>query len=256
MKGIDVSHWQGTINWSKVADDKIEYAIIKCSESVGWKDSMFEQNKAQARKAGVLCGYYHFARGTDAKKEAQWFLDSVGDIKKGELIALDYEIKKLSDPAKWCREWLDYVEKKVSFKPLLYTYHSFLKTYDWTEVSSGNFGLWAARYGLQQQKPNSLFKPATGSWQFWAIWQYCSKGKVDGVTGNCDLNTTTMDMETLMKYGSQEDSESSVCECEEIEEDLKDCKKDNAEMFNEITTLNTKLADANMKLDKINKLSE
>jgi len=63
-------------------------------------------------------------------------------------------------------------------------------------------------------------------------------------------------METLMKYGSQEDSESSVCECEEIEEDLKDCKKDNAEMFNEITTLNTKLADANMKLDKINKLSE
>ena len=54
----------------------------------------------------------------------------------------------------------------------------------------------------------------------------------------------------------EEGGEPSVVDCEEIEEELKDCKKDNAEMFNEITTLNTKLADANMKLDKINKLSE
>jgi GH25 family lysozyme M1 (1,4-beta-N-acetylmuramidase) len=206
MKGIDVSHYQGNIDWGKVKSDKqkFEFAFMKCTESVDFLDDKFARNKSEARKAGILCGYYHFARGGDYKKEADWFLKNVGEIKEGELIALDYEIATLSDPADWCRKWLDYVASKVGFKPMLYTYHATLQKYDWKKVSDGDYGLWAARYGLQETEPNDKYQPATGSWKFFAIWQFCSQGKVSGITGNVDLDYCSMDLETLKKYGKAE----------------------------------------------------
>lgn len=203
MRGIDISHWQGDINWGKV---KTDFAFIKVTESVAFIDDKFKRNKEQARENNILCGYYHFARGNDPIKEADWFTANIGDIKKGELVALDYEIYTLSDPADWCRKWLDRVESKIGFKPLLYTYDALLKKYNWARVSEGNFGLWAARYGLQQPDPNFDYQPNTGSWAFWVIWQFSSKGKIDGISGNVDLNFTRIDLETLKKYGSKGES--------------------------------------------------
>lgn len=213
MIGIDVSHWQGTINWSKVKNSGVEFAIIKCSESINFVDAMFYQNKTQARKAGVLCGYYHFARGGDYKKEADWFLKNVGDLKEGELIALDYEIYTLPDPADWCEKWLSYVESKVGFKPMLYTYHALLNKYNWEKVSDNNFGLWAARYGSSKiYIPHYLcLAPTSATFPFWAIWQYSSKGTVAGISGNVDMNHTKMNIETLKKYGKKEELECTHC---------------------------------------------
>jgi len=203
MLGIDISHWNRTIDWAKVKKDGVEFAFMKATESTNFTDSMFAINQQRSRDAGLIVGYYHFARGGNYKKEADHFLETIGEIKKGELIALDYEINNLVNPAEWCEKWLSYVESKVGFKPMLYTYHSLLKYYNWKKVSDGNFGLWAARYGLQEQKPNDKYRPATGSWPFYAIWQYSSRGRVDGISGNVDLNTTDMNKETLTKYGFQ-----------------------------------------------------
>lgn len=200
MKGIDVSHWQGDIDWGSV---KTDFAFMKVSEGTGFFDEKFVKNKKEARDRGILCGYYHFARANDPVEEADWFISNVGDIKKGELVALDYEIYTLNDPSDWCRKWLDRVESKLGFKPLLYTYDALLKKYNWSKVSDGNFGLWAARYGLQQPEPNFDYQPSTGSWAFWAIWQYTSKGSIKGIKGNVDLNYSKMDIDTLKKYGSK-----------------------------------------------------
>lgn len=206
MKIIDISHWQGNIDWAKVAK-QFKVAFMKCTESTAFLDDKFSKNKKEARENGILCGYYHFARGGDFKQEADWFLSNIGDIKEGELVALDYEIYTLADPAEWCKNWLEYVESKIGFKPLLYTYHAIINKYDWKKVSDGNFGLWVARYGLQQTEPNEKYAPAIGSWAFYAIWQYCSQGKVDGIGGNVDLNYTKMDLETLKKYGAKKQTE-------------------------------------------------
>lgn len=201
MKGIDVSHWQGNINWAK-AQKGYEFAFIKCTQGTSFLDSKYAQNKKGIREAGLLFGAYHFANADgDAVKEADWFLKNVGDLKEGEIVVLDYETYALQNPAVWCKAWLDRVESKLGFRPLLYTYHGLLTKYDWKPVSDANFGLWAARYGMQTSWPNPLFKPSTGSWPFYAIWQYCSKGKVDGIVGNVDLNTSDMSIETLRKYG-------------------------------------------------------
>jgi lysozyme len=211
MYGIDISHWQGNINWKNVSKDKkrFEFAFMKCTESTNFLDSKFSKNKQEAREAGMLVGYYHFARGGDYKKEADWFLENVGDLKEGELIALDYEINTLKDPATWCNNWLSYVESKVGFKPLLYTYHSLIKSYNWELVAKNNFGLWVARYGLQEQIPNQKYYPAINGWDFFAIWQFCSRGKVDGIEGNVDLNYTGMDLKTLKLYGKRETQETT-----------------------------------------------
>lgn len=201
--GIDVSHWQNKIDWKKVKKAGYDFAFCKCTQGVKYKDPNYEENKEGARKAGLIFGAYHFANANIAEVEAENFCKNVGDLKEGEIVILDYETHAIKDPASWCLSWITCVEKELGFKPMLYTYHEFLKKYDWKKVSDNNNGLWAARYGLQQQKPNNLFKPATGSWSFYAIWQYCSKGKVDGISGNVDLNTTELPI--LRRYGKPQD---------------------------------------------------
>lgn len=202
MKGLDISHHQndaGKIDWGKVTG--YEFVFVKCTQGTTYVDPKYRENRNAIRSKGLLFGAYHFADGTDAVAEADHFIRNVGELQEGEIVVLDYETKVLKDPASWCLEWLQQVERRVGFKPMLYTYDSFLKTYNWSLVSNNNNGLWAARYGMQTQFPNPLFKPSTGSWPFYAIWQYCSKGKVPGFTGNVDLNTTEMDISTLRKYG-------------------------------------------------------
>lgn len=202
-KGVDLSHWNTVTNWGAIRQAGYQFCFIKSTQGTTYLDPTYAERKEKVRSAGMLFGTYHFADATDPVKEADWFLKNVGELKKGEIVVLDYETYKLSNPAEWCRKWLDRVESKLGFKPMLYTYHGLLKQYNWSQVSNGNFGLWAARYGLQTQWPNPLFKPAKGSWPFYAIWQYCSKGKVPGVVGNTDLNTSDASLETLKKYGKK-----------------------------------------------------
>lgn len=217
MRGIDISHHQndkGKVDLKTARAAGYEFCIVKCTQGTTYKDQFYEKNKKMTREAGMLFGVYHFAGNFNPKdqknypqdpiKEAEQFLKHVGDLLPGEIVVLDFETHVLKDPVGWCSTWLKHVESKLGFRPMLYTYHEFLKKYDWTKVSSANYGLWAARYGLQQQNPNNLFRPATGSWDFFAIWQYCSKGSVPGLIGNIDLNTCDMDMKTLRKYGKPE----------------------------------------------------
>jgi lysozyme len=202
-KGVDLSHWNPVTNFTSVRNAGYQFCFLKATQGTTYLDPEYLGRKDKVRSAGMLLGAYHFADATDPVKEADWFVKNVGDLKKGEIVVLDYESYKLANPGDWCRKWLDRVESKLGFKPMLYTYDALLKKYNWGLVSSGNFGLWAARYGWQTQWPNPLFKPSTGSWAFYAIWQYCSKGKVPGILGNVDLNTTDMSLETLKKYGKK-----------------------------------------------------
>ena len=200
MKGLDISHHQndaGKIDWGKVpvGSKGYEFVFVKCTQGTTYVDPKYRENRNAIRSKGMLFGAYHFADGTDAVTEADHFVRNVGDLQEGEIVVLDYETKVLKDPASWCLEWLQQVERRVGFKPMLYTYDAMLRAYDWSKVSNNNNGLWAARY--------SLLSPNTGSWPFWAIWQYSSKGKVPGFTGNVDLNTTDLTKEKLKLYGKK-----------------------------------------------------
>lgn len=210
MKGIDISHWNTVTDWNAVKKAGYKFIFLKATQGTTYLDPTYKERKGKVRELGLALGMYHFANANKPEDEADWFLKNVGDLKLGDIVVLDYETHALADPATWCLAWLRRVEAKLGFKPMLYTYHSFLQKYDWKKVSDNDNGLWAARYGLQEQEPNNDYQPATGSWPFYAIWQYTSRGSVPGINGYVDLNTTDMDVATLKKYGAKSDIKDSL----------------------------------------------
>ena len=208
MYGIDTSHWQGdygNIDWKKVKASKFDFAIIKASEATSFIDPMFLRDKKYAREAGMLLGFYHFARGVQSpEEEARHFLRTVGDIREGEILVLDWEVEN-SNPVGWCLSFLKYVEGQVGFKPLIYMSSAVTTRYDWSPVVKNNNGLWVARYGLNDGEKNDKYPPSTGPWSFYAIWQFTSRGRVSGINGNVDINYAKMDADTFKKYGKKKE---------------------------------------------------
>jgi GH25 family lysozyme M1 (1,4-beta-N-acetylmuramidase) len=192
IKGIDVSHYQLKIDWTKIPKD-IEFAIMKCTEGLAVADARFAEYKAGARKAGLGIGYYHFARGLDPVKEAEFFVKSVGDIAEGELLALDFEIK-IADPVGFCNKFVKRVIELVGFTPLFYSYSSIVSGSDWGDVY--NCGLWIA-------DPSSA--PRIGKWKTWAVWQYTisPKGAQKYTTEAVDQDYFNGTIEVFKKYGKQ-----------------------------------------------------
>ncbi|MCX6822313.1 MAG: glycoside hydrolase family 25 protein [Candidatus Aenigmarchaeota archaeon] len=205
MKLLDISHYQnqaGKIDWNKVSKTEYKACFVKCTEGIGWKDTFYQTNKEEVRKAGLLFGAYHFARMNDPVKEAKYFCDNVGDLQAGEIVILDFEVNGTVD---WCFKWLKEVERILGFKPMLYTNEARVKGMDWKTVVANNTGLWVAKYASQAiYVPDYLQRsPVSGQWPFWAIWQYSSRASVSGIVGNVDVNVTKMSIETLKKYGKK-----------------------------------------------------
>lgn len=210
-KGIDTSHWQGDkgkIDWGKVRSSGIEFAILKASQGIAFPDKWFQRDREGARKAGILVGCYHFADGIDAVKEADYFLSVVGEMNQYEFLALDWEVEH-ANPSAWCKKFLDHVFKKTKIRPLLYTNEARVKKIDWSRIAK-DYGLWVAKYpwfdvGIKGMKPTS------GQWDFYAIWQYSSKGKVNGIVGNVDMDEFNGSIDALKKYGEKESSCTHLC---------------------------------------------
>ncbi|TWK39685.1 hypothetical protein CHCC20347_4441 [Bacillus paralicheniformis] len=180
IKGIDVSHWQGNINWKKVAGDGIKFAFIKATEGTTLKDNKFETNVSGANAAGIKTGAYHFARfgsKSEALEEARFFLSVVKKVSLSYPLVLDLEVNQrnvgksvLTDAAV---AFLREVEKAGYFA-MIYSGKSFLENC-LDESKLKPFALWVARYNKK------LGRDAD-------IWQYSDCGKVAGISGNVDMN--------------------------------------------------------------------
>ena len=149
LPGIDVSHWQGAIDWPRVADDGVAFAFIKATEGGDYVDPRFAANWAGAAQAGVMRGAYHFYRPQpDAAAQAEHFLRTV-QLRAGDLPpVLDVEVtdgRSASAIAAGVRTWLETVERATGRRPIVYTRAGF-----WNQVGGG-FGaypLWVAHYGV------------------------------------------------------------------------------------------------------------
>ncbi|HUG31198.1 MAG TPA: glycoside hydrolase family 25 protein [Candidatus Limnocylindria bacterium] len=191
-EGIDISHWQGTIDWAKVKAAGKTFAIAKATEGIGWKDDAYDRNKAGAMGQGILFGAYHFARpgSNDPVKEADWFVDTMGQ-ERGMLIpTLDLERTGGLGPTAltdWVKAWLQRVDQRLGVKSMIYVSPSFWRTYmDNTRwfADNGYSVLWVAHWNT-----TSPSVPAD-NWggRSWTFWQYTSDGVVPGISGRVDLN--------------------------------------------------------------------
>lgn len=195
VRGIDVSDYQGTVNWTAVAKSGVEFAITKATEGGTFVADSFHRNWSGIRSAGLVRGAYHFYRPrTDALAQANLFLNMV-KLEPGDLPpVLDIERDDGVEPERvraGIQSWLVRVESATGRRPILYTYPGFWEGLgNWQEFR--DYPLWIAHY-------TTAARPwVPGGWGTWTMWQFTDRGTVDGVTGPVDVNSFN-----VVKAGSQ-----------------------------------------------------
>lgn len=200
LKGLDISHWQSNFD----AFNSVDFAIIKATEGVGYKDPAFDTLYQRAKNSGKLLGVYHFARpdlNNSAVAEADWFVKVIRPYVREAILVLDWESGYLGNVA-WAKAFLDRVKEQTGIKALLYASRSSINSFDWSSVANADYGLWVADYGANTG--SECNKPVVKWWPFYILWQYTSKGRVAGYNGNIDLNNFYGDAETWRKYATSE----------------------------------------------------
>jgi GH25 family lysozyme M1 (1,4-beta-N-acetylmuramidase) len=195
LEGIDISHWQGTIDWAKVRAAGKKFAYIKASEHTSFVDDKYQTNRSRAKSAGLKVGAYHFARPnvgtTDAYAEADHFIETA-DWTSGELRpVLDLEdTGGLSSSAlqTWVKAFLQRIHDRTGVRAVIYVSPAFwsskMGNSNWF-AKNGYEVLWIAHWTTAK----SPSVPAE-SWggKSWTFWQYTSDGSVPGISGRVDLD--------------------------------------------------------------------
>ena len=199
--GIDVSRWQGNINWSLVKNSGITFAIIKLggADDGFYVDSCFEQNYRNAKSVEMPIGAYWYSNaksGDEARKEARWVIEKLKGKQFEYPIYMDVEEKamlnlgrdKLSDII---ASFLNEMEKAGYFVGL-YMSASYL-TLLTTDNIKKRYAIWVAHYGVSKPSYNSQY----------GMWQKSSTGKVNGILGNVDLDECYIDYPHEIKQGGK-----------------------------------------------------
>lgn len=187
MRGIDVSKWQGSINWNRVKRAGVRFAMIKATEGIGYTDPCYDDNITGASAAGIACGCYHYLRGVtkqDVIAEADSFCDALDRHKSAVTLwaSLDIEEKAHQDlGAKKLTDLVVLFCERVRFrgyKPMLYSNNYFITCcYDYERIR--HYPLWFACWydGGEADRPQRDFD--------YVIWQQ-GVTRVDGIAGDVD----------------------------------------------------------------------
>ena len=185
-RGIDVSNFQGTIDWSQVKAAGIEFAILKVGPVYGNPDSTFERNATECERLGIPYGvyYYSYARSVaDANKEADRTLSWLGGHHPSLPIYYDLEDSYILEDSNFSKDKLAQIAQTfcnrmeaVGFKAGIYANLNWFNNY-LNSPSLNGYDHWVAQYNWRCDY--------SGSYSF---WQYSSRGNVPGVNGSCDMN--------------------------------------------------------------------
>lgn len=187
IHGIDISHYQGDIDWDKLRSGMIEgcplrFIMIKSTEGSTRVDDKFIENFRQAREYGYIRGAYHFwSNKSSARSQAYHFLNVVR-LENGDLPpVLDIEHKPsgktIDDFQRDVLTWLHIVEDRYHVKPIIYTYYKFKEQYLSAPVFD-DYPYWIAHYYVDKVQ----YK---GKWKF---WQHTDAGKLPGIKGYVDFD--------------------------------------------------------------------
>ena len=179
-RGIDVSRWQGEINWSQVAADDVSFVMLG-TRSKGAVDPFFHRNIQQASAAGIQVGVYIYSLATTpemAVEEADFVLNLIHDYPVSFPVAFDMEDdvqaalskEQLAEIANAFGERI----KAAGYYPMIYANDYWLANR--LDISLMNYPVWAARYSARPVYQNPV------------MWQASSTGRVNGISGNVDIN--------------------------------------------------------------------
>lgn len=184
-RGIDVSAWQGEINFTRVKDAGIEAVYIRAGEGANITDRYFERNYENAKAAGLKYGFYHYVTArtvSEAEEQADFFAALIRSKPYDMKAAMDFEnLSGLTadEAVAIAKAYLERLEQRSGHAPAVYS-----DAYDARTVWRSNltkYPLWVADYGVRE--PGSI-----GGWSSWSGFQYSDKGAVGGISGHVDLD--------------------------------------------------------------------
>lgn len=191
--GIDVSQWQGYINWNDVSADNIEFAIIRSSYGSSGIDNQFVNNMTNIAKTNIKTGAYHYTYALSspgAISEANHFLNVISPYEFSYPVVLDIEDSSLYPLGRqtitdialtFCN-----ILEKAGYYVSIYSNLNFINNYlDMSRLST--FDIWLAQWA---QSPTY-----TGNF---GMWQYTSTGSVNGITGDVDLDKSYKDYPSII----------------------------------------------------------
>jgi lysozyme len=200
LSGIDVSYYQGIIDWKRVHAAGIVFAFARISDGIAVVDPRFVANMAGMRHARVRRGaYQYFRAGADPIAQAKLAIHAVHHAGGLDLpLVADVETddgQPLEMVQAQLARWLRYVERHTHRRPMIYTSPSL-----GTQLLGGRFGgrrLWVAHYTADC--------PALPSgWARWTFWQRSNTGRVDGIVGPVDLDDFAGSPKTLRRLRRRE----------------------------------------------------
>lgn len=189
VHGIDISRWQGAIDWGKARRAGVSFAFIKATEGGDVFDPKFEQHWAGAGATGVARGAYHFYYFCrPAEQQAAWFIKNVPKDSNALPHVLDMEWNHQSRTCKLrpkpekvrseARKFLNKLEAHYGQRPIVYTTPDFYK-------ETGIWRLGQTEFWLRSVAGHPSEVYPGGQWRF---WQYTGTGLVPGIEGKVDIN--------------------------------------------------------------------
>jgi GH25 family lysozyme M1 (1,4-beta-N-acetylmuramidase) len=201
VPGIDVSRWQGSINWTSVKNSGVQFAFVKATEGIDYVDPQFHNNMQGAKAAGVMVGTYHFCRldsyatdPNDAINEANDYLESVMPYyRTGTYLPMVADVEAFPPfgstaearafTSAWVQKFSDTIYNAVGVRPIVYQSLSRANSY-YTSAVASNHELWLAWWKSSTANlPVASDTPLWGEWQF---WQWTDSWSVPGIAGNVD----------------------------------------------------------------------
>jgi lysozyme len=199
-KGIDVSHWQGNIDFTEVKKTGVKHVMMKGTEGGTYQDPKFLINYKNAQAAGLKTAVYHYflATGSTADEQLKNIIQMLRaaefDVAKGDRLIIDVEATKNEGASP--EQMADNLHELLTLlgresilggkKPMIYCSPSFWKNK--IAANRHNFAqypLWIANWGVDHPTVPDTWKSAGKTWD---IWQYSDKGQVNGIQGPVDLD--------------------------------------------------------------------
>jgi len=199
VKGVDVSKYEGTINWPEVKASGVAFTFVRVSDGLNSPDATFDTNWSGSRAAGVIHGAYQFFEpAQDPIAQADMLLNKMGTFEADDLPpVIDVEVTGGLGPTAVhtaVQKWIDHVAAAIGRPPIVY-----VGAYFWDDQVGGandtSSPLWHAQY-------TSASCPTIASpWTTWAFWQYTDSGKVTGIpVSSVDVNRWNGDMASLTAF--------------------------------------------------------
>ena len=211
-KGIDVSKWQGAIDWEAVKADGVEFAMLRAGYGQGNIDEQFSRNADECTRLGIPFGVYWFSYAYTedmARKEAQYCLNAVAPYKLSYPIAFDFEYDSVdyaSDKgvtvskalaSSLARTFLNAIEA-AGYYGILYANPNYLSAYFEDDIPE-RYDIWLAKW---PKDPDISVNPGPGG-----MWQYTSSGAVSGINGRVDMNAAYYDYPALIGQPAEPEPE-------------------------------------------------